>query len=68
MDDEERGELSPVKNHQAGTVAVAEILSGELAGYKAPKVNWSFLPEQAHGCVTVTSDATFLIPQSRRRD
>ena len=30
-----RGELSPVKNHQARTVPVPEILSGELAAYKA---------------------------------
>ena len=30
-----RGELSPVKNHQARTVPVPEIVSGELAGYKA---------------------------------
>jgi integrase len=44
-----RGELSPVKNHQARTVPIPEIASGELAEYKAlqPKVNWSFLPEQA---------------------
>jgi integrase len=30
-----RGELSPVKNHQARTVPVPEIVSGELADYKA---------------------------------
>jgi integrase len=30
-----RGELSPVKNHQARTVPVPEIVSGELGGYKA---------------------------------
>lgn len=30
-----RGELSPVKNHQARTVPVPEIVSGELAAYKA---------------------------------
>jgi integrase len=30
-----RGELSPVKNHQARTVPVPEIVSDELAGYKA---------------------------------
>jgi integrase len=30
-----RGELSPVKNHQARTVPVPAILSGELAAYKA---------------------------------
>jgi integrase len=30
-----RGELSPVKNHQARTVPVPEIVSDELAGYQA---------------------------------
>jgi integrase len=30
-----RGELSPVKNHQARTVPVPKIVSDELAGYKA---------------------------------
>jgi integrase len=30
-----RGELSPVKNHQARTVPVPEIVSGEFADYKA---------------------------------
>jgi integrase len=30
-----RGELSPVKNHQARTVPIPEIVSGELAEYKA---------------------------------
>jgi integrase len=31
-----RGELSPIKNHQARMVPVPEILSGELADYKSP--------------------------------
>jgi integrase len=30
-----RGELSPVKDHQARTVPIPAIVSGELANYKA---------------------------------
>jgi integrase len=29
------GELSPIKNHQARTLPIPAIVSGELAGYKA---------------------------------